>query len=244
MLDIDRWDQDIRYILDEMGLFELVKVKNRPPHVTSNRPPIHFIRFRSSGLAVGELAQKLRKDLEIVTGQIPGWRHLYRGIAEAMTNVRQHAYPANSKEKPVHGSIQKWWMFGAYDADRRLLTCSFFDRGVGIPATLPVKYTWEKIRSALSRLGLGLPEDDASLIAAATVIGRTSSDARHQGRGLADVMAFVERSEGGRVRILSRRGRYLYDGGKKRTSLLPSPIGGTLIEWEMILPKRVNGGRR
>ncbi len=134
----------------------------------------------------------------------------------------------------MHGRIQKWWMFGAYDASRKLLTCSFFDRGVGIPATLPLKYPWEKIRRVLS--GLGLPETDASLIAAATVMGRTSTGAGHQGRGLADVMAFVERSDGGRVRILSRRGRYLYDGGRKRPSLLPSPIGGTLIEWEIVLP--------
>ena len=241
ILDIDRWNQDIRYVLDEMGLFDLIRVVNPPSPMGSNRPPIHFIRFKSSDVADGRLAVDLRTDLEIITGQIPGWQHLYRGLSEAMTNVRQHAYPPDDQGKPVHDMTQKWWMFGAYDESRRLLTCSFFDRGVGIPATLPRTYTRERIWGVLNRLGL--PEDDASLIAAATVMGRTSTGAEHQGRGLTDVMEFVKRSMGGRLRILSRRGQYIYEGeDRDHTSLLPLSIGGTLIEWKITLA--VNGGRR
>ena len=234
VLDIDRWNQDIRYVLGEMGLFDLIRVINPPPSMSSNRPSIYFIRFKSSDIADGNLAIDLRTDLEAVTGKIPGWQHLYRGLAEAMTNVRQHAYPSDDQIRPVRDRTQKWWMFGAYDESRGLLTCSFFDRGVGIPATLPRTYPLEMIRGVLSRLGR--PEDDASLISAATVMGRTSTGAEHQGRGLADVMEFVKRSTGGRLRILSRRGQYIYEGeGKESTSLLPSSIGGTLIEWEITL---------
>ena len=127
-----------------MGLFELVRVANPPPNLDSNRPSIRFIRFKSSDVADGELATDLRTDLEVVTGQIPGWQHLYRGLAEAMTNVRQHAYSSDSHETSVHSNIRKWWMCGAYDQRRKILTCSFFDRGVGIPTTLPRTYTQER----------------------------------------------------------------------------------------------------
>ena len=236
VLDIDRWNQDIRYILGEMGLFELVRVANPPPNLNSNRPSIRFIRFKSSDVADGELATYLRTDLEVVTGQIPGWQHLYRGLAEAMTNVRQHAYSSDSHGTSMHSNIRKWWMCGAYDQRRKILTCSFFDRGVGIPATLPRTHAWERIREFLKEWRLS--ENDASLIAAATAMGRTSTGAGHQGRGLADVKEFVKRSGGGgRLRILSREGQYIYEGeGKERTSLLSSSIGGTLIEWEVTLP--------
>ena len=234
VLDIARWDRDIRHLLDEMGLFDLVRVINPPPPVEAPRPALQFIRFKSGKLADGTLAQDLRTDLEAVTGRIPGWQHLYRGLAEAMTNVRQHAYPSADDSGSAHGAIQKRWMCGAYEAERKLLTCSFFDRGVGIPATLPRTHPRERIRGVLSRLRLS--EDDASLIAAATEIGRTSTDAGHQGRGLADVMAFVRQSKYGRLRILSRRGKYTYDSaGRRDTSSLPSSIGGTLIEWEIEL---------
>ena len=237
VLDIDRWNQDIRHILDEMGLFELIRVANPPPDLNSSRPSIRFIRFKSSDVADGELATDLRTDLEVVTGQIPGWQHLYRGLAEAMTNVRQHAYSSDSHGVSVHSNTRKWWMGGAYDDQRKVLTCSFFDRGVGIPATLPRTHAWERIREFLKEWSLS--ENDASLIAAATAMGRTSTGAEHQGRGLADVKEFVKRSGGGgRLRILSRQGQYIYEGeGKEeRTSLLSSSIGGTLIEWEVTLP--------
>lgn len=234
VLDIDKWNQDIRYILDEMGLFDLVKVVNPPSSIKSDRPSIHFIRFKSSDVADGNLARDLREDLEEVTGQIPGWQHLYRGLAEAMTNVRQHAYTSKYQKPSTHNEIQKWWMFGAYDKEQKILTCSFFDRGVGIPATLPRTHTRERIRGVLNKLGLS--EDDASLIAAATEIGRTRTGSEHQGRGLVDVMEFVKQSRGGRLRILSRRGKYLYDEqGKGNTSPLPLSIEGTLIEWEITL---------
>ncbi len=236
VLDIANWDQHIRSILDEMGLFDLVKVSNPPPPVGATRFPLRFIQFKSGDVADGNLARDLRTDLEAVTGKIPGWQHLYRGLSEAMTNVRQHAYPPGNHKNTKYGKVQKWWMCGAYDSDARVLTCSFFDRGVGIPKTLPRTHGWEKIRSVLSTLSL-MKKDDASLIAAATVMGRTRTGAKHQGRGLADVMEFVRKSQGGKLRILSRRGRYIYEKEGHKTSPLPLSIGGTLIEWEITLQR-------
>lgn len=226
VIDIDKWNQDVRFLLDEMGLFDLVEVINPPPRLGS--PPIRFIRFKSSESVEGSLAQELRVQLERVTGVIPGWSNLYGGLGEAMTNVRQHAYEGDGR-----GSIQRWWMFGAYDSRSKLLTCAFFDRGVGIPATLP-KTHGEWLAGLLAKVGE--PNNDASMIEAAMELGRTRTKLRHQGRGLADVQKFVEHSENGMLRILSRGGQYIYLNGKKETSSLPSPIGGTLIEWTVTLP--------
>ena len=226
VLDIHRWNQNVRFLLDEMGLFDLVQVINPPPSL--GQPPLRFIRFKSGKAADGELAKKLRIDLEKITGEIPGWSDLYRGLAEAMTNVRQHAYEGGSG-----GNLERWWMFGAYHKPTKLLTCAFFDRGVGIPATLPRTHT-ERVAGLLERLGL--PNNDASMIAAAMELGRTRTGFQHQGRGLADVQKFVEHSENGALRILSGGGKYTYQGNEKATSSLPSPIGGTLIEWTVTLP--------
>ena len=233
VLDIEKWDLSIRYLLDEMGLFQLMKVVNQPAPINVERPPLYFIQFKSSEVAEGELATQLRSDLQALTGDIPGWHHLYGGLTEAMTNVRQHAYPETEQTKR-YSRTNRWWMFGAYEKNRRQLTCVFFDRGVGIPATLPRTHSMERVRKFLERLGI--PEDDGSLIAAATELGRTSTAASHQGRGLHDVKEFVERSTNGRLRILSRRGQFIYDGkNPDQASVLPASIGGTLIEWEISL---------
>ena len=81
---------------------------------------------------------------------------------------------------------------GAYHSPSKLLTCAFFDRGVGIPATLPRTHR-ERLAGLLEKLRL--PNSDASMIAAAMELGRTRTGLQHQGRGLADVQKFVEHSE-------------------------------------------------
>ena len=124
-------------------------------------------------------------------------------------------------------------MFGAYHSPSKLLTCAFFDRGVGIPATLP-KTHGERFSGLLE--SLGLPNNDASLIAAAMELGRTRTGFGYQGRGLTDVQKFVEHFENGMLRILSRGGKYIYHEDETATSSLPSSIGGTLIEWTVRLP--------
>ena len=239
VLNIADWDHDVHHLLNEMGLFNLIKVKNPPYLSKSSLKSSHFIPFKSSYGAEGYLARDLRSDLERITGNIPGWQHLYAGLTEAMTNVRQHAYP-NEDEDIWSPNTRKWWMCGAYDSDRRLLTCSFYDRGVGIPATVPRTHPMERVREWLGKMGL--PENDGSLIAAATDIGRSRTGAAHQGHGLADMKKFIEHSGGGvrgRLRILSKRGKYLYDGhGAGVSEVLPSPLGGTLIEWEIALAER------
>lgn len=233
IVDIHDWDPFILHLLTTLGLFSLVRVSNPPPPPLKI-PQFHFIRFQSHHLADGDLALPLRAALEQITGEIPRWKDLYRGLSEAMTNVRQHAYPE------THGFIpddpkNRWWMSGAYDADDKLLTCVFYDRGVGIPATVANTFGARAIQSLLERAGWS--ESDEALIMAAMELGRTRSRAPHKGRGLADVESYVKQSQSGMLRILSRGGQYIYssDTGAANPSPLVSPIRGTLIEWSIRL---------
>lgn len=233
VVDIEDWHPGIAILLHQMGLFDLVNVVNPPAFRPIPNFPLHFIRFRSDKIADGSAATRLRTDLEHLTGKIPSWSHLYRGLTEAMTNVRQHAYP-NVQEDDAPINTDLWWMFGAFEEEDRILTCVFFDRGVGIPATLPNKFTREHLASFFQRFGL--TQSDASMIEAAMVLGRTQTGARHQGRGLADIKRVVSQMPNGKLRILSGRGQYSYSGKDPAdTKTLPSSIGGTLIQWEITL---------
>ena len=233
VVDIEDWHPGIAVLLYQMGLFGLVNVVNPPVFRPTPNFPLHFIRFRSDKIAVGSAATRLRTDLEKLTGKIPSWSHLYRGLTEAMTNVRQHAYP-DSLESNAQVKTNRWWMFGAFAEDQKILTCVFFDRGVGIPATLPNKFTMEHLASFFEKFGL--TQNDASMIEAAMELGRTQTGARHQGRGLADIKHVVGQTPNGKLRILSGRGQYTFAGKDPAdTKTLPSSIDGTLIQWEITL---------
>ena len=253
VIDIDNWDQDVLRLLDEMGLFDLLNVENKP-NIPSTAGPVRFIKFKSSNPKTeisGEQARQLRLDLE----QIPDVKKaalnhavLYRGITEAMTNVRQHAYGGTGDSTGARRSIrrlterrqeQKWWMFGAYDSDQKTLTCTFYDQGRGIPSRMREMHSRSTINNILSQLGLH--SDEPNLIAAAMEIGRrgTRTGEEHRGYGLSDIKKFAEQATRGRLRILSGQGKYLYDSqaaSDYEVTLLRERVRGTLIEWELQLP--------
>ena len=112
----------------------------------------------------------------------------------------------------------------------------FYDQGVGIPATLPLKYPKEMIHSALRNLGI-IGSRDGEHILAAMEIGRTRTDLPNRGRGLNDLRAFVDQSGTGNLRILSRKGEYEYSADKSEVARNHKhSLGGTLILWSVSLP--------
>ena len=225
----------IRVLLDKLGIFDLVKLVNPVPLPSFSALPFQFVRFHSMPTASGEAASELQRELEGITGAVQEWPNLYRALTEAMTNVRQHAYPTAVSELEI--DVPHWWMFGAYHQDAKRLVCVFFDRGVGIPATLPRTQSIERLRGMLQGLGLG--SDDASMIKAATELGRSQTRQEHRGGGLSDVKNVIQRSSRGRLRIISRRGTYTFNNDQNEELVnLSSTIGGTLIEWEFDLQQR------
>ena len=237
VLDVDEWNPEVRRLLFEMGLFDLLEVAN-PPTPQPTAESQRFVRFVTGRGARGEDAVAMRQAIEEVAGAVPERRGIYDGIVESMTNVVHHAYPDNGRyDVPVFTGT--WWMAGSYDPTIRQLRILFYDQGVGFPATLPRQSNWEQVRGLIK----AVVPDDGAMIAAAFEWRRSSDGRRsrtglkHRGRGLARIIGVVDSVTDGRVRILSGRGEYTYDrqaGGKASNN--PSALGGTLIQWELTLP--------
>lgn len=238
-VDVSQWDQQVRRLLDEMGLFAILNVINPPPSEPPLQEDIKFVRFRTGNRAFGEDARKLQIAIEEVTGAIPSRRTLYRGLSEAMTNAVHHAYPDDFdyQTKPLSG---QWWMLGSFDNSQKRLTVAFYDQGVGIPFTLPRKHKVEKIKGLLDFLRLR--DDDASRIRCAMELGRSQTEEDHRGGGLfRDIRNHTKMVPDGRLRVLSGKGEYIYqpsnedENQRERLLTHKKEFGGTLIQWEATL---------
>lgn len=236
VIDVDRWDANIRRLLEEMGFFRVLEVNNPPSSMPEDvtSPDVTFIGFRSRKEAYGEDARALRLELEEAVGAIvPNKGSLFRAVSEAMTNSLQHAYPPFMKNN-ARIEYRRWWMSGSYERSRKILRVLFFDQGVGIPATLPRNHKREHIHQILDRLGLA--RGDAAMIQTAIEIGRSATQKPHRGKGLGEIQKLVDQFAEGRLRILSGRGEYIYVSHTGVTLVKHhAPLGGTLIQWEVAL---------
>jgi hypothetical protein len=230
--DINEWNPEVRRLLNEMGMFHLLNTKNSPRATReSETANLNYIKFQTHNLADGVRAKLLRIALERYAGKIAPKQTqlLFGGLTEAMTNVIQHAYPEGGLfiNKPIKN---QWWMAGSVNRSQKRLTVTFFDQGVGIPVTLPSKYTIERINEFLGVFGL--LDTDASRIKAAMELGRTSTNKENRGRGLQNIKEFVDASQEGQLRIISGRGEYVYNSNGSDTLInRDHNIGGTLIQW-------------
>ena len=161
---------------------------------------------------------------------------IYYGIIEAMDNCAAHAYPEDHEFR--YPTEQRWWMSGSVANDRELEVI-FFDQGATIPVTLPRSGKRERARRWLNeKLNLvGIEAaDDGQRIQAAMETGRSMVDQQGRGHGLAQMRGLVDQAASGSLRILSRRGRYIYvkDAGET-VDTLDRSIGGTLVHWRFRL---------
>ena len=115
---------------------------------------------------------------------------------------------------------------------------TFYDKGLDIPTTLPAHEFYEKIRMIFHAWS------DSNKIEAAMEIGRTSSGLEERGKGLQNLIEFAKAHSKGRLRVTSLKGTYeesyeaQSDGISTRKCRLQDhkcSIGGTLIEWSVIL---------
>ncbi len=228
-------DPRIKRILQDIGFFDLLEVHNPLP-LQSDNFPLEYIKVFSGNRAVGEQADRLKAALlgDAIQMDPAASTKLYRGLTEAMTNVVHHAYPSEISSG-VARLKNRWWLVGHVDKDKRELMVMFFDQGVGIPATLPLRYPGEYLNTILAGLHL-LDPNDGDLIRAAMRITRSQTSESHRGRGLNDFRAFINECGGGSLRIISRRGLYTYTAdGNETSAALKVNLGGTLIEWTVPL---------
>jgi hypothetical protein len=147
---------------------------------------------------------------------------LYDCIAEAMTNVKHHAYEA--------GQGGRWWMFAT--ASQRRVFVAMHDRGASIPSTLLEK---PQVKDYL----LGKPflgtRADGELIASAAG-GRTSTRLPYRGKGLPEMVEYTKATSKSDLAIYSRNGFYrLFNkaagGYAESRGRLEYPVVGTLVLW-------------
>jgi hypothetical protein len=165
--------------------------------------------------------------------------HLYGAMIEAVVNVCRHAYPCSGRYQ--YKPVGRWWMTGAVDRRERWTTAVIFDQGVTIPVSLPDWQNYAGWRTRIAtRLGLApSPDDhrsDGEVIATAVEEAVSSTGQPYRGHGLAQMRDFVNCCRGGYLRIMSRCGEVIfYPGGDKKVKTHEASIGGTLIEWNVLL---------
>lgn len=234
-----RWNANVRRLLTEMGLFKLIKARRAPTIDEADETAMRFIHFRTGNRPTGEDARDLADAIRALAGGdklAPGTtdrQALYRGLSEAMVNVAHHAYDEHEDPGDFPTIEGQWWMSASFHGETRRMTVSFFDQGVGIPATLPKthKESLAAILAYLRRTGT-----DPEMISAAMEIGRTQTNEPNRGKGLKDIRRFTELAPSGKLTIYSRKGKLTYssEAGEELQNL-PTPIGGTLIHWEAVI---------
>jgi hypothetical protein len=230
--DVHLWDPEVRQLLKEMGLFELLHIDDSrwfEDKQELNEAGVTFMPFYVGEGSGGMIAEQLRDKIEAIAGPLRDRYGLYDGLVEAMTNVSHHAYPGSKM-------LRRWWISASVDRTLNKLTVLCLDHGVGIPKTLPRK-NLESFRLVLDRVGSGVLKDDARMIKAAMSLERTATGRRNRGYGLQrDIKRYAARNRSAaRLRIFSNSGMYRYEksaGGDNETLVrLPRSIRGTFIEW-------------
>lgn len=224
---VDTWQPQIKCIFHELGLLPFLGLPQYETPTPMPNQRLRFLPLNSGERTVGEDAEKLRVDLETLSGkQLNAPKAAYSAICEAMTNATQHAYVHKDTAWPAP-YLRKWWAAGAFDTVDQTIHLFVYDQGVGIPRTLPRSTVWNQLRRRR------LERNDASLIDAAIDLRRSSVPVAGRGRGLQDIVSMIDEEKQGRLRIVSGSGEVTYTPGQKRmTKRLNGRLLGTLVEWE------------
>lgn len=223
----------VERLLEESGFFQALKVTKRGVVVRRSRST-RYLKFKTDTKINAQEIPNLRDELLGSDLKMPSvfGKKVYRALSEAMTNVTHHAY--HNKSVRNRALTGRWWLAAQLSVRSSLFTLTFYDAGVGIPKTLPRKYTWELIRSVLSMLPTIMP-DDGQMIQAAIELGRSRTGADNRGKGLMDLLKLIDTVGGGSIRILSRNGSYKYGDCGEGVTNHDGFVEGTLIKWEVPL---------
>lgn len=224
---IETWQPSVKSVFHDLGLMPLLGLPQIDVPQENDRPSLKFLPFRSGNLTRGQDAERLRADLEGLAGRrIAAPKAIYGALCEAMTNTLQHAYklPDAAWPAPYH---RCWWAAGAYDEESKTLHFFMYDQGVGIPRTLPRSTWWEQIRAGR------IEWTDAAMIEGAIELRRSSTSIPGRGRGLDEIVSFIDDEGRGQLRIISGNGEFRYSARGRTSRTLPARLIGTLIEWEI-----------
>lgn len=213
-----------RQVLQQIGVYRMCQHQYRGK--TTHRDVVHW------RVARGHMADatKYAKAIEEHEGKLaePLVKGIYRGLAEAMTNVCHHAYIERRDDGLEFDGSRDWWVFS--QARDGFLYVALCDLGVGIPVTLPK--TNPTLYSKLKAM-FGIEPLDGQYLAAAIEDSRSRTGKPERGKGLGDIIRAVTGVPGGRAIVFSNRGCYTLKNGEDASGNYRDSILGTLIAWSV-----------
>lgn len=213
-----------KQVLQQIGVYGIC---HHPFHGrTTHRDVVHWRVARGHMVD----ASKYAEAIEAHEGGLaePLVNGIYRGLAEAMTNVCQHAYIGRRDDGLDHDGPRDWWVFS--QAKDGYLYVALCDLGVGIPGTLPTTNPtlYDKLKALI-----GIAPQDGDCIAAAIEDSCSRTGKPERGKGLGDIIRAVAGAPRGRAMVFSNRGWYTLNDGSEASGNHRDSILGTLIAWSV-----------
>ncbi|PHS24250.1 MAG: hypothetical protein COA84_09685 [Robiginitomaculum sp.] len=226
--DSQKWNPHITALFQDFGIFELLCAQ--PEVRMTYGDKLKAVKFRRGTTQDGDAALRLIHEIVEVTGNEPNSQErLWEGIGEAVANVLDHAYPHPYVSYPAK-RIAAWWAGAIYDNLSHTTHFMVYDRGIGLPASLPKK---EGFQALLARLAISNPTE-AHLVWAAIKNPQSSTLLGYRGEGLRQMAEVVDNHKGSSLQILSGNASMTYLGGENKIlKNLPVEFCGTLIEWRI-----------
>jgi len=223
------WNENVRHLLCEMGLFELLNIPK--PNQLQSTKDTTFLQFIAGNKSNGESAKKLRENIEEVIGSsLENKLHLFDGLSEAFTNTTQHAY-----DKDKVNEFDKWWISASYKREENQLVVSMYDRGKSIPATMHTSKKWLFLDERKNTKHSDLIEIamNGSFNGKNT---RTQTESKNRGKGLKQLLDFIKNK--GQLTIISNKGYCIFELKNNNLNTvkkkeLKYKLQGTLIEWKI-----------
>ncbi|MEZ0174181.1 MAG: hypothetical protein AB9Q20_07690 [Candidatus Reddybacter sp.] len=237
---VGNWDPDIFSRFYQLGFFELFRKTAEVEEMSlgvGGVGEVRLVQYIKGKTGAASKTRQLKEAItDIIGDKISKWPILNSGLSEAITNVSQHAYPKSQGFSQNH---KHWYLSGGYNPKTKELKFVFYDQGIGIPNSLPSSEIWEKIVAFLSFVPAMERKHDELLLKAAVEIERTSTEETDRGKGLQDLMEFINERGQGYLSILSQHGLYKYsvdnDNAVVKSERFLYPVEGTLIIWKVTL---------
>ena len=236
VVDFDKWDTAIKFLLRDMGMFDLLNIPNIPPEfaVIENTSDIRFFKFIAGDSISGDQSANFRDVIKQAISGVPNEKKLQIAITEAMDNVFNHGYPDDFIETSKLKE-KLWWLSASFNNKTQTLNLMFFDQGIGIPKSLP------RIHPGLFGKIVELFDTDDKIIEAATKAGKSATGKKYRGKGFPQIIEYVSSyKKSGYIRITSGKGTYqiikkVNEKAEKRSYINKNDIQGTLLEWQLEL---------
>lgn len=211
-------------VLDQLGVLRRYRCVRRRKFYAED---VVFWRYATGSDVDGRKFEDIlgEHEAKLTTKSMEG---LFKGLSEAMTNCHHHAYTGTRNDGlALSVAERRWWMFS--QARDGALEVVFCDLGVGIPETLPAnRPAWRtRLESFFGQCA------DQEAIWEATNVATTSTDERHRGKGLPEIVSLVRIIPGAVVSIRSNRGSIVLSTGRGSGMTTRESIFGTLISWRI-----------